>query len=150
MLSKSCIIPLWFPSYLTLWLPGRHLQATRTLDRQKHTTTFNNLDTIRRITVYSISIKTFGIRDLYWENNLRIVEKIALCLPGVTTLYTHSLFFFYSPCIHRVHTETFTCFHLRICLQIKSPSTWWPQGCAKGKTSNVSPAIHLSFPSLCK
>lgn len=81
-------------------------------DRQKHTMNLNNLRTIGRITVHSTFVKLFGIRDHFWENNSKTVEKIAFCLLGTTTLYfLLLLFFFKSPCIHRFHTDTFTRLH---------------------------------------
>ncbi len=63
-------------------------------DRQKHTMNFNNLNTIGRITIHSTFVKLFGIRDLYWENNSKTVEKIAFCLLGTTTWLVSFFFFF--------------------------------------------------------
>lgn len=121
--------------------------CTRThLRTDKSTSWLNNLNTIGRITVYSTFVKLFGIRDLYWENNLKTVEKIAFCLLGTTTWYFLLSFFFlfsmHSQISHR-YIYSLTLLPYWNSLQIKTLLKWWPQGCAKGKTSNVSPAICL-------
>lgn len=73
-------------------------------DRQKHTMNFNNLNTIGRITVHSTFVKLFGIRDHYWENNSKTVEKIAFCLLGTTTW--HFLFKIFFSFLFNLHAFT--------------------------------------------
>lgn len=140
--TKSCVF--FFLIINTLASSEMHVH-THLRGRQKHTMTFNNVNTIGRITVHSTFVKLFGIRDLYWENNSKTVEKIAFCLLGTTTWY-FLLFFFismHSQISHR-YIYSLTLLPYWNSLQIKTLLKWWPQGCAKGKTSDVSPAICLS------
>lgn len=140
--SRSLALSVFNSQYLGCqWSACTHTSQ----DGQKHTMNFNNLYTIEKITAHSTFVKFFGIRDLYWENHSKTVEKIAFCLFGTTTCY-FLLFFLnsmHSQISHRyIYSLTLLCYWNS--LQIKTLLKWWPQGCAKGKTSNVSPAICLS------